>query len=137
MKNFEQIQIGDIASFSKKITEKDIIKFGIVSEDFNPLHFDRAYAKNTIFGDIIAHGMYIGSLISNVLGNQLPGPGAVYISQEMNFLAPAYIGDNITAKVEVIGKEEKRYNLKLRTTCTNQEDKKIIVGLAKILFRTK
>ena len=101
IKTVENIAVGDRAEFSKTVAESDIYQYAGVTGDFNPAHVNEEYASKTFFKTRIAHGMLSAGFISNVLGNQLPGPGAVYIRQSLNFLAPVRIGDTITAVVEV------------------------------------
>ncbi|MBC7075093.1 MAG: MaoC family dehydratase [Syntrophomonadaceae bacterium] len=134
-KVIEEINIGDKAEFSKTITEADIYMFAGVTGDMNPVHINREFAKGTIFSQRIAHGILSVGLISNVLGTQLPGPGAVYVRQECNFLKPVYIGDTITAVVEVIRKEEQKNRVWLRTYCTNQKGQIVVEGEALMMPR--
>ena len=97
---YEDIQIGDTATFSKTISEFDIYQFAGITGDFNPMHINEEFADTTIFEDRIAHGLLTGSFISTVLGMKLPGPNSIYLSQSFSFTAPVKIGDTITAKVE-------------------------------------
>jgi 3-hydroxybutyryl-CoA dehydratase len=127
---YNEINIGDKASVTKIITEEMIRGFAEISGDVNPVHLDEEFAKGTIFGERIAHGILVTGLISNVLGNQLPGAGSIYASQSVTFLRPVKIGDEITASVEVIEMEEKRHTVKCRTICTNQNGKVVIKGEA-------
>src|SRR5438067_6659993 len=90
---------GDSASFAKTITEADILLYSAVSGDTNPLHLNAEYAANSRFGQRIAHGMLTAGLISAVIGTKLPGPGAIYMSQSLNFRAPVHLGDTVTATV--------------------------------------
>src|ERR1041385_4570394 len=94
--------LGATASRTKRITAEDIEAFARASGDMNPVHLDEAYAATTPFGRRIAHGLLTGSLISAVLGNDLPGPGTIYLSQELKFKAPVYLDYEITAKIELI-----------------------------------
>ena len=91
------IKVGQKASISRKITEKDILDFANIVGDFNPIHVDEKFAKKSIFKGNIAHGMLTASLISAVLGNKLPGPGYIYLKQELKFLKPVFPDDTITA----------------------------------------
>ena len=118
----------------KLITKEDIEKFAQISGDLNPVHIDDAYAKNTYFGRRIAHGMLVASLISAVLGNQLPGPGSIYYSQELSFLAPVHPGDVITARVEVISWDAEKGRIMLKTEITNQENVAIVKGTAQLVM---
>ena len=92
--------IGTQATLSRTITEDDILLFALVSGDHNPIHLDAEYAEKTLFGKRIAHGFLIGSLISAVLGNDMPGPGSIYLGQTLKFLAPIHIGDTVTVTVK-------------------------------------
>jgi 3-hydroxybutyryl-CoA dehydratase len=84
-------------SFTKTVSERDVEVFGEISGDMNPLHFDEAYAKTTIFGGRIAHGALVLSYLSTVLGTKIPGPGAIFMSQSTRFKSPVRIGDTVTA----------------------------------------
>jgi 3-hydroxybutyryl-CoA dehydratase len=99
---FEDLQLGQEASFAKTISEADIIAFAEVTGDRNPVHLDEAYASGTMFKGRIAHGMLTAGLISAVFGTELPGPGAIYVSQTLNFRGPVRIGDHCTAKVKIV-----------------------------------
>ena len=102
--------IGTQATLSRTITEDDILLFALVSGDHNPIHLDAEYAERSLFGKRIAHGFLIGSLISAVLGNALPGPGSIYLGQTLKFLAPIHIGDTVTVTVKVVAlREEKQH----------------------------
>ena len=100
--------------------------------DLNPAHINESYAQNTFFKTRIAHGMLLAGFISAVIGTKLPGPGTIYIRQELKFLAPARIGDTITARVEVTQIQSDKNRVPLRTTCTNQENTLIMDGEATI-----
>ncbi len=132
-KTILEINVGDKASFTKTITETDVYMYAGISGDLNPAHINEVVASNSMFKGRIAHGMLVASLISTVLGMHLPGPGSIYIGQELKFLAPVYFGDTITAEVEIIEKNEDKNRVKLKTTCTNQDGKQVIVGEAKIM----
>jgi len=129
-KTIDQIHVGDSAEFAKTISESDIYLFAGVTGDFNPAHINEAYAQKTFFKTRIAHGMLAAGLISTVGGNMLPGPGAVYVRQELDFLAPIHIGDTITARVEVMEIIADKNRVKLRTTCVNQDGKLVVDGMA-------
>jgi 3-hydroxybutyryl-CoA dehydratase len=129
-KTIAEIAIGDTAEFAKTVSEGDIYQYAGISGDFNPIHVNAEYARKTFFKTRIAHGMLSAGFISNVLGNQLPGPGAVYIRQEMNFLAPVRIGDTITARATVIGINAEKNKVTMKTECVNQEGTVVIDGQA-------
>ena len=99
---FEDLSVGQEASLSKTVTEADIAAFAEISGDKNPVHLDAQYAATTIFKERIAHGMLSAAYISAVFGMKLPGPGAIYISQTLNFKAPVKIGDTVVTTVKVI-----------------------------------
>lgn len=136
-KTIDQLNIGDRASISQLITERDVIRFAELTGDINPIHMDKFYAEQTIFGERIAHGMLIASLISAVLGMKLPGPGNIYISQSLKFRAPVKFGDVIEAEVEVIEKIPERNRVRLRTTCRNQDDTVVLEGEAVVIPRSE
>lgn len=136
--NWDTIQVGDKASHSKTITETDIVLFGGISGDFNPLHMDKEYAKTTQFGERIAHGVIGVSLIAGVLGMKLPGPGTVHMSQKVDFKKPILIGDTLTATAEIIEKFKKKEGtlkfLRIKTNVTNQKQALVIEGEAVVLL---
>ena len=129
-KTINELRIGDAAEFGKTVTETDIYLYAGVTGDFNPAHLNEEYAKNTFFKTRIAHGMLIAGLVSGLLGVALPGPGTVYVRQELDFLAPVHIGDTITAKAEVVEIMDQKNRVRIRTTCVNQEGTKVLDGLA-------
>ncbi|MBS4871975.1 MAG: MaoC family dehydratase [Peptoniphilus sp. oral taxon 375] len=129
-KMYDEIKIGDEAEISKVVTEEDIQKFSEVSLDTNPLHLDEEFAGKTIFKKRIAHGIIGASLISAVLGTKLPGVNTIYMSQTLNFLAPVYIGDEITARVKVVKKRDDKHMIFFETVVVNQDGKTVITGEA-------
>jgi 3-hydroxybutyryl-CoA dehydratase len=129
-KSIRELKIGDSAQISKTITESDIELFAKATGDFNPIHLDQAYAEKTVFKGRIAHGVFSLGLLSNIFGNLFPGPGTIYLSQEVKFLAPVRIGDTITARVEVIELIPEKNRAKFRTTCMNQDGKLVVDGFA-------
>jgi 3-hydroxybutyryl-CoA dehydratase len=129
-KTIAELSPGDKARFGKTISETDIYLYAGITGDFNPAHINAEYAEKTHFKGRIAHGMLMGGLISAVIGNRLPGPGTLYISQELEFLVPVRIGDTITAEVEVMEILEEKKHVRLRTTCINQKGEKVVAGHA-------
>lgn len=127
-------KVGERDSFTKTVTESDVSTFAGLIGDFNPIHVDAEYARKSRFGRRVAHGMFAGGLISAVLGNKLPGPGSIYLNQQLEFLAPVFIGDTITAVVEVISWRPDKHIVTLKTDCYNQEDKQVVTGKAVLLF---
>ncbi len=129
-KTIEELNIGDKAEFSKTISETDIYLYAGVTGDFNPAHINEVYAKETHFKTRIAHGMLMAGFISTVVGNQLPGPGTIYMKQELEFLGPVRIGDTITAEVEVMEILEEKKHVRLKTTCVTQKGEEVVHGHA-------
>ncbi len=127
------LEIGVQAIRVKTITDEDIRLFAQITNDTNPVHLDESYAATTQFGRRIAHGMLTASLVSAVLANDLPGPGTVYLGQDIKFKAPVFIGDTITAKVELTQYRADKRIATFRTTCTNQDDKLVLEGEAVVL----
>jgi acyl dehydratase len=128
-----EVQVGDRAWMSKRVHEEDVRLFAEISGDRNPVHLDEEYAATTFFKRRIAHGALSGALISAVLGTLLPGPGAIYLSQTMNFKAPVYIEDEITAQVEVIAYRADKRIATLKTEVVNQDGKLVLEGEAVVI----
>lgn len=131
MPNISEFKLGQKASNTKTFTESDVINFAEISLDKNPIHIDETYAKNSIFGKRVVHGILQAGLISAVLGNQLPGKGSIYREQNLTFRKPAFIGDTLTATVEIIEIKERMGLLVLKTTIVNQNGVLLIDGTAK------
>jgi len=131
----DQLEIGQKASFSKTVTETDIYLFAGITGDINPIHINQEYAGNSIFKDRIAHGMLLAGFMSAVIGVQLPGPGSIYSGQTLKFLAPVYIGDTVTATVEIKEIIAEKGRVILATTCVNQNGKTVLDGEATIVLR--
>jgi 3-hydroxybutyryl-CoA dehydratase len=128
-KTSSELNIDDSAEFTKTVSESDIYLYAGVSGDLNPAHINETYAQGTFFKTRIAHGMLSAGFISAVIGMKLPGPGTIYLRQELNFRAPVRIGDTVTARVEVMEKLEKN-RVRLKTTCVNQEGTVVLEGEA-------
>lgn len=129
-----RLKVGDAAARTKTITDDDIRRFAELSGDHNPVHLDDEYAAATRFGRRIAHGMLAASLVSATLANELPGPGSVYLSQTLRFVAPVFPGDTVTARVEVTKVREDKPVVTLETVCTNGRGEKLIEGEAVVLL---
>lgn len=129
----KELNIGDKASFQKTITETDVYLYAGITGDLNPAHINQVEAEKTMFQGRIAHGMLTAGLVSAVLGMQLPGPGSIYLGQELKFMSPVKIGDTIKAEVEVIEKFEEKNRIKLSTICTNQNGVEVLIGVATIM----
>lgn len=130
---FDEIEIGQTAEYRKRIEERDIILFADISGDVNPLHLDAEFAAGTDFGERIAHGMLTGALISAALALELPGPGTVYLGQDLRFRRPVLIGDEITVSLKVTGKRDDKGFVTLETTATNQHGKAVVTGTAEVM----
>jgi len=129
------LEVGQTGSFSKTITESDIYTFAGLTGDFNSVHIDETVAEKSVFKKRIAHGMLTGSFISTVLGTKFPGPGTIYLEQNLKFLKPVYIQDTVTATVvleEVLNPDKGIYRLK--TTVTNQNNEIVSDGTAVVLY---
>jgi len=133
MATYDQINIGDTAQFSKTVSESDVYLFAGITGDLNPAHVNAVVAAEGMFKQRIAHGMLSGSFISTVLAMHLPGPGTIYVGQELQFRGPVFIGDTVTAKVECIEKLEPRKWVKFKTTVTNQDGKLVVDGAATVI----
>jgi acyl dehydratase len=125
--------VGDTASLTKTFTESDVLTFAKISGDHNPVHIDANYAASTRFERQLVHGMLTAGMISAVLGMQLPGPGSIYMKQELNFRAPVFFGDTITATATITKIREDKPIVTLKTICTNQDGKKVISGEAVLM----
>ena len=131
-KYFEDLEIGMSESSEHVITEEAVQTFAEVSGDFNPLHMDEEYAKGTIFKGRVAHGALTASFISGILGNQLPGPGAIFTDLAMQFKRPVRIGDTVVATAEISAKEEKGSRITLAVVC-RVNGKPVVEGEAKVV----
>lgn len=127
---YDEIKIGDDASLSRTITEAHIVNYAGITGDMNPIHVDAEYAKQSMFGERVAHGMLVAGLISAVLGTQLPGPNCIYLGQDLKFTAPVKIGDTVKVVVTVTEKRDDKRIIKLQTTASNQRGEVVIDGSA-------
>jgi acyl dehydratase len=124
------LKVGDKASVSKIFTDEDVLDFSNLSLDKNPIHLDQSFAEKSIFGKKIVHGMLVASLFSGLVGMKLPGEGSIYLGQSLSFTAPIYIGDKVTATVEVIKIRPDKPIVTLRTFCVNSEGLVVVEGEA-------
>ena len=136
-RTFDEISPGDSASIARTLSEADIELFAVVSGDINPSHLDPIYAKTDEFHRVVAHGMWGGGLISAVLGTKLPGPGTIYVSQSLRFLAPIGIGDTITTTVTAREKRVERLEITFDCRCVNQSGLEVITGVADVRAPTE
>lgn len=132
----EDLSVGMSAIFAKTITEADIVLFSGVTGDMNPVHVNEEFASGTMFKGRIAHGMMTASLISTVLGMKLPGPGCIYLSQDLKFLAPVYAGDTVTARAEIIDVIPEKRRIVCKTTASVGE-KLVCDGEAKMMVNSR
>ena len=129
-RTIDMIKVGDAAEFTKTVTETDVYLYAGITGDLNPAHINETYAAGTFFKGRIVHGILTAGFISAILGMQLPGPGTIYMSQSLKFLAPVRMGDTITARVEVVEVITEKNRLRLQTTCRNQEGTVVLDGEA-------
>jgi len=129
-RTFDEIRIGDSASLNRVLTHEDIQLFAIVSGDVNPAHVDPEYANASIFREVVAHGMWGGTLISTLLGTQFPGPGTIYIDQSLHFSRPVGVGDRLSVSVTCIAKNDSNQHVSFDCLCTNQDGLEVIRGTA-------
>jgi len=132
-RTIQELVIGDEAEMTHEVTGEVIREFVAASGDDNPIHSDPAFAAATRFRRVIAPGMLTASFVSAVIGTKLPGPGAVYLSQSLRFVRPVFVGDRVTARVEVTERLVERNRLRLRTTCANQDGDLLLEGEAWVL----
>jgi acyl dehydratase len=130
----QPVKVGQTASMRKTITEADVVLFGCVTGDMNPLHTDDIAARESRFGRRIAHGMISAGLISAVLGMQMPGPGTIYLKQTLTFRRPIYINDTVTTTIEVASIRENRPIATLVTTITNQDGEIVVEGESQVML---
>lgn len=126
----EDLQVGQSDSFEKTVTEFDVYSFAGVTGDMNPFHINAEFCKNTKFGKRLIHGALLNGMVSAVLGMKLPGPGTIFVRQEIKFLAPAFIGDTIKATVTVANITEKR--VFLHFDCKNQDGVVVCEGESEV-----
>jgi 3-hydroxybutyryl-CoA dehydratase len=133
---FEELSLGQEASLAKTVSEADIVAFADISGDHNPVHLDAEYAATTMFKERIAHGMLSAAYISAVFGMKLPGPGAIYISQTLNFKAPVKIGDTVVAAVKVIELVPEKRRARFECVCS-VNDKPVVQGEAVLMVPSR
>ena len=133
MKKITDFEVGMSNSVSKTITDADVLLFGGICMDLNPIHFDHEYAKTTMYGGPIVHGNIVAGLLS-AAGAELTGQGSVYVKDERFFAAPVRVGDTVTATVEVLDMDVEKKNMHLKATCTNQRGEEVVKGKITIKF---
>lgn len=132
-KTILELNVGDYAESTKRIEDKDVVMFSEVSGDKNPVHLDEEYASTTRFKHRIAHGHLVSSLFSALLGTELPGEGSIYLGQDIRYLKPVYLNDEIKAVVKVVELDTTRNRVKLETSAYNQNNEMVISGMAEIM----
>jgi len=130
---YDEITIGQTATYSKLIEERDVQLFAVVSGDVNPVHLDTAFAATTHFKECIAHGMLSGAVISAAIAMELPGPGTIYLGQSLRFTLPVRLGDTITVNLEVMEKKDKRGIVFLDCKVFNQHEQLVVTGTAEVM----
>ncbi|MEO0319002.1 MAG: hypothetical protein RL404_2679 [Pseudomonadota bacterium] len=133
---YDELSLGQSAVMARTITLDDIRAFAAVSGDTNPAHLDPEYANDTLFHGVIAHGMWGGALISALLGTEFPGPGTIYLQQDLHFTRPVRIGDTLTVKATVITKDDERKRVELDCQVSNQKGDSVLHGVARVLAPT-
>lgn len=129
---YDALEVGQKASISKTVEERDVQLFAAVSGDNNPVHLDAAFAAETLFKERIAHGMFSGALISAAIACELPGPGTIYLGQQLKFTRPVKLGDTLTVELEVLEKLPKG-RVRLATRVFNQNAEQVVDGEAEVL----
>ena len=127
-------KLGQQASIKRSFSEQDVNDFARLSGDFNPIHVDPEFAKTTIFGQRIVHGVLVSSLFSNLLAEKVPGKGSIYLGQTYKFQKPVFLNQEVTSSVEVINVREDKPIVTLKTICTNSEGETVISGEAVLMF---
>jgi phosphotransacetylase/acyl dehydratase len=136
-RTFDELQLGDAASISRTLTQRDIDLFAAMSGDVNPEHVDPEFARSDMFYEVVAHGMWGGALISTVLGTELPGPGTIYLDQTLRFKRPVVLGDTVTVSVKVTQKHAEHHRVTFDCTATNQRGDIVIEGSAEVIAPTE
>jgi acyl dehydratase len=136
-RTYDEIVLGESASLTRTITPEDIALFAAFSGDINPAHLDGAYAAATPFKGLIAHGMICGALISTVLGTRLPGPGTIYVAQQLQFRRPVRPGDRIEVTLRCVEKNDAKRRIRFECECRNQANEVVTLGLAEVIAPTE
>lgn len=133
---YDELHEGDTATFTRTLSERELVLFAAVSGDVNPVHLDPEFAANSIFGERIAHGMWSGSLISAALATVMPGPGTIYLEQNLSFKRPVKLDDILTVNLTVSRKDPKN-RVVFECNVTNQNNQKVVTGEAKVIAPTE
>lgn len=132
-KTYSEINIGDKAHYTKCLSEEDVLLFARVSGDVNPVHLDEDFAKSTPFGGRIAHGIWSASLVSAAIATELPGPGSIYLGQNLQFKRPVFINDTLTVELEIKEKIDKRQRVIIDCKVSNQKNQVVLTGEADVM----
>lgn len=125
------VKIGDRATDKRRFNALDVKNYAELTGDFNPIHFDAEYARNTFFKKPIVHGPFVITLLTTLFAKELPGPGSVYMSHDVKYISPVFVGEEITAILEVIDITLKNHII-LKTICLNEKDEVVITGIARL-----
>ena len=136
-RTYDEIALGDTAGLDRTLTKRDIELFAVMSGDVNPAHVDPEFAASDMFHRVIAHGMWGGALISTVLGTELPGPGTIYLGQNLRFLGPVGLGDTVNVSVTAAEKDDKHHRITFDCKAVNQDGKTVIDGSALVIAPTE
>ena len=123
-------KVGNKATRSKSFSEEEVKQFAEISTDKNPIHLDREFAEASVFGERIVHGMLVASIFSGIIGEELPGAGTIYLGQNLKFKAPVFIGEQVSATVEITHIREDKPIITLKTQCINSKNEVVIDGEA-------
>lgn len=129
----QEMQVGQCHQTTHRITREMIERFAEATGDFNPIHLDEEFAKETLFGRPVAHGMLLAGILSGVLGTQFPGVGTIYVSQTLRFRRPVFIGDELTLTLRVVERMEGRNRLRIETSFDNQDGETVLTGEAVVI----
>lgn len=132
-RSIEELNIGDRAEFSKTISETDSYLYAGITGDFNPIHINKSYSEKTMYGERLVHGFLTAGFISSVIGVELPGPGTIYLEQNMKFLKPVMVNETITARVTVTSKDINKNRVELQTECLNEQNEIVLTGQAIVI----
>ena len=134
---FDELALGQTARLLRTLTQQDIQAFAAVSGDTNPTHLDPQYSPHTRLHGVVGHGMWGGALVSALLGTQFPGPGTIYLEQQLTFLQSVHIGDTLEVLLTVVSKDEVKKRVELDCSATNQHGVRVLQGLARVLAPTQ
>ncbi|MEE4270707.1 MAG: MaoC/PaaZ C-terminal domain-containing protein [Thermoanaerobaculales bacterium] len=130
---YDEIEVGQTATYSKTVADRDLRLFAVISGDVNPVHLDEEYARTTPFKGRIAHGMITGALVSAALALKLPGPGTIYLGQNLSFRKPVYIGDTLTVTLQVTEKRDDKQFISIGCEVANQDQEMVATGDALVM----